>query len=92
MPPEPAAPSSDPPPAPPLVAPAAPVLAVLDELCPPVAVDVAVVDDEVVLAEDPPPAPLPSSWTAGTSSQANETKATAAKPKYLFVLAMRTAI
>ena len=79
MPPEPAAPSTDSPPAPeaPLVAPAAPVLTVLEELDPPVAADVAVVDDEVVLAEVAPPVPPPSGCTRGTSSQANETKATA---------------
>jgi hypothetical protein len=89
-PPEPAAPSFDSPPAPeaPLVAPAAPVL-VLDELGPPV---VELVDDDVVLAEVPPPAPPPSGWTAGTSSQANETKATATKPKCWLVPAMRPAI
>src|SRR5437868_871276 len=56
MPPEPAAPSFDSPPAPdaPLLAPAEPVLAELDVLGPPVVVDVAVVDDEVVLTEVPP--------------------------------------
>jgi hypothetical protein len=62
MPPEPAAPSFDSPPAPdaPVLAPAEPVLAVLDELGPPVIVDDVVADDDVVLAEVPPPAPPPS--------------------------------